>query len=212
MVGTGRLHEYTTATDERIVNAEARRPRLGGWMQTFTGLQVWPLDMRPEDIVIEDIAHALSMLCRYAGHCENFYSVAEHSVLVAAHMPTRELRMWGLLHDASEAYLVDVPRPIKPHLPGYKTAEQAVMRAVAERFDLLPRIEPAEVKAADNAILLDEQRQNLKAPPAPWSVEGEPLGVRLHCWPPHIAERKFLTAFDRILEGDTLDEYRTPNA
>jgi uncharacterized protein len=75
----------------------------------------------------QDIAHSLSMLCRYNGHCDEFYSVAEHSVLVSrlvAHMggsPTEQLE--GLLHDATEAYLSDVPAPFKQHLADWKKVD-----------------------------------------------------------------------------------------
>src|SRR5690606_29748913 len=96
--------------------------RKGDWMQTFTGRRFWPLDPRPDEICIEDIAHALSMQCRYAGHCLSFYSVAEHSVLLSQHV-AEPFRRWALLHDASEAYLVDVPRPIKGDLSNYRAVE-----------------------------------------------------------------------------------------
>ena len=86
--------------------------RVGDWIQTMSGVIFYPLDPRPEEIRIEDIAHALSHQCRFAGHCREFYSVAEHSVRVSRELP-QEFMLWGLLHDASEAYLVDLPRPIK---------------------------------------------------------------------------------------------------
>ena len=165
------------------------------WMQTATGRQFWPLAPRPEDVCAADIAHALSNLCRYGGHCRRFYSVAEHSVLVARHVP-REHRLWALLHDAAEAYLVDVPRPIKPHLRGYATAERRLMRVICKRFGL-PLEMPREVKAADNAILLDEAAQNMEPPPALWSVNAEPLGVKLKFWTPRRARYEFLAALER---------------
>jgi uncharacterized protein len=87
-------------------------------MQTYTGLAFWPLDPRPDEIRLVDIAHALSKLCRYGGQCLSFYSVAEHSLLVASKAPDH-LKLVALMHDASEAYLLDIPRPIKRHLAGY---------------------------------------------------------------------------------------------
>lgn len=87
------------------------------WIQTFSGRQFFPLEPRVEDVCIEDIAHGLSNLCRYAGHCECFYSVAQHCLLVSRVVP-REHALRGLLHDASEAYLIDVPRPIKHSIGG----------------------------------------------------------------------------------------------
>jgi uncharacterized protein len=86
--------------------------RTGDWIQTYTGKQFWPLSPLPEDIVIEDIAHALSMQCRFGGHVRTFYSVAQHSVHVSL-LVEPQYALWGLLHDAAEAYLVDLPRPIK---------------------------------------------------------------------------------------------------
>jgi hypothetical protein len=91
--------------------------RLGNWMQTQFGNQFWPLDPRPEDFDIKEIASALGKACRYAGHCFGFYSVAEHSVLVSQIVPP-EFALTALMHDATEAYLVDIPRPLKPYLTG----------------------------------------------------------------------------------------------
>lgn len=93
--------------------------RKGDWIQTYTGRQFWPLDPKPEEVCIEDIAHALSQQCRYAGHTIRFYSVAQHSVEIALRVP-RAAALWGLLHDAAEAYLVDLPRPVKYLMPAYK--------------------------------------------------------------------------------------------
>jgi hypothetical protein len=168
--------------------------RVGDWMQTFTGRQFWPADPRPEDVTIHDIAHALSMQCRYAGHCTRFYSVAEHSVLVARSVPP-EHRMWGLLHDASEAYLVDVPRPIKPYLTGYADLETGVMRAICERYGLPPEM-PKAVKDIDNRILVDE-KQALMLPGPRWgSLDGlSRVGVTIVGMPPADAEKLFLQAF-----------------
>lgn len=170
--------------------------RHGDWMQTATGRQFWPVDPRADEIEIEDIAHALAMQCRYAGHCMRFYSVAEHSVLLSRAV-SAENAMWALMHDASEAYLVDVPRPLKPFLPGYREAEDAVMRAVAERFGLSPDM-PREVKVADGRILADEAGQNMATPPVPWAYTGEPLGIKLQYWSPEEAKRHFLNEFEAL--------------
>jgi hypothetical protein len=106
--------------------------------------------------------------------------------------------MWGLLHDASEAYVTDVPRPIKPHLNNYKELEALNMNAICRRFNLeLP--EPAEVKDIDNRIVTDEKLQNMKKPPVEWDVNFEPLGVKLEFWDPTTAKKKFLLEYGRIL-------------
>ena len=172
--------------------------RKGNWIQTYTGRQFWPLDPRADEIDVIDIAHALSMQCRYAGHCLEFYSVAEHSVLVSRSLPP-ELRLWGLLHDASEAYLIDVPRPIKPYLRGYVEMEDRVMEEVAERYNLdRPHrgYIPTLVKMADARILVDERLQNMSRTHHVWSSDRlEPLGVKLECWWPLRAKAEFLDAF-----------------
>lgn len=89
------------------------------------------MDPKPEMFDIEDIAHALSNICRFSGHCRSFYSVAEHSIYVSRNSDNR---LAGLLHDASEAYLIDVPRPVKPYINNYKDIESKIMAAVAEKF------------------------------------------------------------------------------
>lgn len=175
--------------------------RRGDWMQTFTGRQFWPLDPRPDEVFIHDIAHALANQCRYAGHCRRFYSVAEHSVLLARAFASREERLWALLHDASEAYLVDLPRPVKRYVPAYVAAERVVMDAICRRFGLASDI-PDAVHAADYRILRDELEQNMASPPAPWGVQDEqPLGVTLRFWTPEQAEFWFLTEFDALTGG-----------
>lgn len=161
------------------------------WIQTATGRVFYPLDPRPEEIFIEDIAHALSNLCRYGGHCRDFYSVAQHSVLVSRALPD-EHKLWGLLHDATEAYLVDVPRPIKRFLGGYEVAEDRLHVVIAERFGLPPEI-PAEVKRVDNAILVDEMNQLM-----PMGLPEPALGIAIDPWPPIIARDVFLREFERL--------------
>jgi hypothetical protein len=182
-------------TGENYDNAV--RGRVGNWMQTFRGGQFWPLDMRPEDVFIEDIAHALSMICRYGGHCERFYSVAEHSVLVSRVVPA-EYALLGLMHDATEAYVGDVIRPLKPALAGYKAIEDQVWLAIASRFGL-PSGLPNEIKAADNAVLLAEQKVLMKDAPAPWCVGGEAAKVLVTGVAPKVAEREFLDRFAELI-------------
>ena len=97
----------------------------GPWFQTFTGAKVNPMTLEPEDVRLEDVAHALSLICRFNGHCNRHYSVAQHSV-AGAHVALssgywhtehkhdrRNLALWFLIHDAAEAYLQDLPRPVK---------------------------------------------------------------------------------------------------
>lgn len=173
--------------------------RVGNWMQTYTGLQFWPLDPHFSEVHIEDIAHALAHACRFGGHCERFYSVAEHSVLVSLVVPPK-LALMGLLHDAAEAYVVDIPRPIKPYLVGYKEIEQRVWEAIAARFALSVDM-PQSIKDADNAVLLAEAEAIMKPHPAPWSVPGEPARVFVTGWKPELAKELFLKRYAEIKSG-----------
>lgn len=167
----------------------------GDWIQTARGGQFWPIDPRANEIDANDIAHALSLLCRFGGHCLRFYSVAEHSVLLARAV-SLENRLWALLHDATEAYLVDVPRPLKPFLTGYREAEAKIAIAVCDKFDL-PHEMPAEVKEFDRRILTDERAQNMAPAPIPWSTDAEPIGVTLQFWSPEQAKHEFLAELAR---------------
>jgi hypothetical protein len=169
--------------------------RRGDWMQTYTGRQFWPLDLRPEDVDVLDIAAALGKLCRYGGHCLRFYSVAEHCALMARHAPP-EAKLAALMHDAAEAYLVDVPRAIKPTLHGYEAIEERVLQVICARFDIDYPFPPV-VKELDNRILNDESRQNMAPHPAPWTHQevGNPLGIELEFWGPGLARSQFLSAF-----------------
>jgi hypothetical protein len=174
-------------------------PRHGDFMQTYTGRKFWPMDPRADEVFIEDIAHSLAMQCRYAGHCHRFYSVAEHSVLMARHLRWEgvDVALWALLHDASEAYLVDIPRPVKPYLGGYKEAEAKVMAVVAERFGLAADM-PAVVHDADNRIIGDELA-NLT--PMDWHARyNEPLGVTLRYWSPARASEEFMATFTALMD------------
>jgi 5'-deoxynucleotidase YfbR-like HD superfamily hydrolase len=159
---------------------------------TYSGTKFWPLDPRPEDLNLADIAHALSNICRYGGHCKNFYSVAEHCVLMSEKVTGRN-KLWALLHDATEAYLMDLPRPIKPYLPGYAEYETKLMKCIAERYGL-PYEMPAEVKDADNRIIFDEMTQNMSYVPDKYKAL-TPLGVTLEYWTPNEARRHFVDAF-----------------
>ena len=120
------------------------------YLSTYTGKKFYPYDPRPEQICIEDIAHGLSMLCRFVGQCRFFFSVAEHSIAVARLLPAN-LKLFGLLHDASEAYLADLPRPVKAGLPEYKAIEANVERVIAEKFEL-PFPMPPEVSRRPSAF------------------------------------------------------------
>jgi uncharacterized protein len=107
------------------------------------------------DFDIEEIAHALSNLCRFTGHVHNFYSVAQHSVLVSLQVPPAHAKA-GLLHDAHEAYVNDISAPLKMLLPDYRGIEQSVEAALRRQFDV-PALMPACVKTADLVALNTER-------------------------------------------------------
>lgn len=178
--------------------------RKGDWMQTFTGRQFWPIDPRQDEIDIVDIAAALSKLTRYGGHCLRFYSVAEHCVLMARSVAvhgdvTRGMARAMLLHDASEAYLIDVPRPVKSSLTGYHEIEDRLMRAISARlvFDWPP---PALIKEFDERIIVDEREQVMAVTDHPWQHSRKtfnPLGVTLQFWTPDQAFAEFMREYAR---------------
>ena len=151
------------------------------WMQTFSGLAFHPAAPSPAQICLVDIAHGLANTARYSGQTRRRYSVAEHSIHLARwflRAGNRELAKIALMHDAAEAYICDVPRPLKVLLaPLYKPIEEAVEAAIAQRFGMATLSHPA-VKAADDRILEDERRALLVEPPLPWTPR-EPLGIRI---------------------------------
>lgn len=166
------------------------------WIQTYSGRQFWPLAPAPEDVFIEDIAHALSNICRYAGHCRSFYSVAQHSVLVALNCPP-EHQLAGLLHDAAEAYIIDMPRPIKhdESMKAYREIEKNLEAVIFDKFGL-PNPLPLIVKRIDDALLTTERRDLMATPPIPWaSCHEAPLPEKIEPWSPEFAEKRFLYCY-----------------
>ena len=122
--------------------------RVGNWMQTFSGRQFWPMDPKPEDVCILDIANSLGKICRYNGHCKKFYSVAEHSYYVSKYVEPQNA-LWGLLHDASEAYMCDLIRPLKnePFARSFRLFENKIIEVIADRLS-----EEVEGGMVDNGI------------------------------------------------------------
>ena len=163
---------------------------------TYTGRLFDMLNPRPEDVDIEDIAHALAHSCRWGGHCRVFFSVAQHSVIVSRHAPEKHA-LWGLLHDAAEAYLVDMPRPIKRLLPDYQEMEERIMCAVCLRFGL-DDAEPLVVKEVDMQLLATEARV-LGMYPERWgSALSRPLAVEFVPQAPGEAKKDFLERFREL--------------
>lgn len=180
--------------------------RLGDWIETRYRDRFWPMDARPEDIDIRDIAHALSRQCRFGGHTRGFLSVAQHSVMVSYECQPRDA-LWGLLHDASEAYLLDLPRPIKhlPEMQPYRDAEARLMLVICRRFLINPKM-PVSVSAADECLLATEARQQMRmADPGwhAWTKGITPLPERIRSWPSWYARWRFLRRFRELTTTPT---------
>lgn len=168
-------------------------------IKTFTGLWVDPFNLKVSDIDIQDIAHSLARQCRFNGHCDRFVSVAEHSLWVSRLTETpckcsearcsgcAKIKLWALLHDAGEAYIGDIPRPIKHRLAGFIQAEEGILKLIGKKFRL-PWPMPMVVKEADNQILDQEFFIYMG---------GENRGTPQDCTPMSIAH-EFLEEFYRL--------------
>jgi hypothetical protein len=146
---------------------------------------------------IEDIAHGLANICRYSGQCSSFYSVAEHSILVSDTATGFEFE--ALLHDAAEAFLGDITRPLKQMLPEYKRIETEVERAILDRFGVASPL-PPQVKQADLRVLAAEQKQIMPEGTDGW-VRGqrvEPAPIIVRHLSPEKAKRCFLARFEEL--------------
>ncbi|WP_436798387.1 hypothetical protein [Mesorhizobium ventifaucium] len=153
------------------------------------------LDPHGSDFTIDDVAHGMAHICRYAGQCRDFYSVAEHSLLVcdvAVDCPYE-----ALLHDAAEAFIGDVTRPLKQLLPEYKAIETNVEDAIAKRFGLNRSCRDA-VKTADLSVLAAEQAQVMAPGTDSWAREAGvvPAEVKIRYLSPAVARREFLERFE----------------
>jgi len=169
------------------------------WLQTYTGRVFWPLNPDPADVDIDDIAHALALQCRFGGHCRSHYSVTQHCVVVSATVP-HGYALAGLLHDAAEAYIVDLPRPIKhaPEMAAYLTVERRVHEAVRERFSVKQRLDDEVVAVADERALATEARDVMAFPPKGWRLRHPPFDFTITPWGPRLAERMFLSRFKEL--------------
>lgn len=183
---------------ERAHDDRARDTEAGSraWRQTYTGRQVFPLDPRPGDFAIEDIAHGLAHICRYGGATRRHYSVAEHSVLVSLFGDPSFARH-KLMHDAAEAVLgFDAGAPLKRH-PAFaflKAVEEPIEIAIWTQFDCLA---PGDCKEIDDRIVADE-RAALMAPPAGRWRTREPLGAVISGFRPEVAKDLFLRRFEEL--------------
>lgn len=179
--------------------------RKGDWIQTYTGKQFWVIDPRPEDIDILDIAHSLSMMCRWNGHIKKFYSVAEHCIRCSK---ICSYPFEALLHDGTEAYCSDITRPLKPFLQNYREIENRIADAIATKFNLQTgSAVDEEVKRVDNILLVTEGRDLLSdGCIMDWDKKlrqnnlevVNPLKKRIKPWKAEKAELEFLKEFHRL--------------
>lgn len=174
------------------------------WMETQSGLQFNYTSLNGNTITIEDVAHALSKMCRYNGHVKGdyMYSVAEHCVLMSRYVMktwnSRKDAKLALLHDAGEAYIADMVRPAKHRCADYLTLEKRIDYQVAAAFDLeLPM--PKWLKDLDTRILVDERAQVMNPSVNSWAIDGmEPLGVRCKMWNPREARLQFMRQWETV--------------
>lgn len=188
-------------------------------------------DPECSDFTITDIAHALGRVCRFAGHTNRFYSVAEHCVHVALLVPMELVRP-ALLHDASEAFIGDVTRPLKAMLPDYREIEARVEDAISDRLlaDFMPAgdgqqnpaghrrslIHDPVIKRADVAMCLVEARELMPNVPGYWNLPADPetlaraRNIRLAFDKPEFAAAAWLRAWHKA--GHWLEQIRTEAA
>jgi hypothetical protein len=187
------------------VEGNEKVPHRRASISTFTGREFFPLEPHAEDVDPIDVAHALSLKCRYTGHCTVFYSVAEHCALMSDYLERQGLgpvaAFYGLIHDAGEAYLPDVASPIKALIPGFKDSETRVLAAICERFGLefpFPREVDALVGALDVEFFLLERETIMKRAPW-WRGRGPDRGlaesVRVEGWSPERAELEWIRRY-----------------
>lgn len=178
--------------------------RKGNFMQCWSGGVYYPLDPHPKEVKIEDIAHHLSMICRFTGACNKFYSVAEHSVHVSRIVPPK-LALLGLLHDATEAYLSDLNRPLKhdPEMVAYRRIERLNWCIISMCF-CLPLEMPQAIHDADAAMLYAERLALMKPLPEntvrEWLMGDvvEPAPVQIEGWSWRHARREFMDRYEEL--------------
>lgn len=186
-------------------------PRRGYWMQTYTGKQFFPQDPRPEDFCIEDIAHALSIENRFGGHLPKPYSVAQHSVVVyqivkyaLGSVPEGDsnrinILRWALFHDAPEAYVKDIPRPLKKALGDcYSAIEKSTLEALQNALGFFGPM-PDVVKRADEIALATEKRDLFPASNNRWTLLESPAeGITIFYMPWYAAKSSFMAAYKEL--------------
>ena len=168
------------------------------YVSTFSGNRFYPLEPRIDRVAIEDIAHGLAYQCRFNGQTQEFYSVAQHSLVVASLVPT-DLRLAALLHDAAEAYLGDMVKPLKVLLPEFAVLEDKVSVLIANAFGI-DFSDYAPIKRADLIALATEKRDLMPHSAERWTYLDNirPLPGRIVPMQPAAAKQAFLNEFTRL--------------
>ena len=168
------------------------------YVSTFLGNRFYPLEPRIDQVAIEDIAHGLAYQCRFNGQTQEFYSVAQHSLVVSSLVPT-DLRLAALLHDAAEAYLGDMVKPLKVLLPAFASIEEQVTAIIAEAFDV-DFSDYAPIKRADLIALATEKRDLMPHSAERWAYLDNirPLPERIVTMSPAQAKQEFLQQFAHL--------------
>lgn len=182
-------------------------------METASGLKLNLGEPHVSGIWKGDIAHSLANVCRYAGHCSESYSVAEHSFLVAEFLrltgcPAR-VQILGLLHDAHEAYLGDMTRPQKAVTVGRKELEARIQAVIYEAFRLPPASEAEEalIKRADNVALMTEAEELMPSRGEGWNIDAYPCDrLTVECLAHDEAEQLFLDRLDDLMRELAITE------
>lgn len=178
--------------------------REGAFVETYTGERFYPFDPRPSEVRLADVAQGLANTCRFGGQCRSFYSVARHSVLVGRELAAGghgpRVQSYGLLHDAGEAYMADLPRPVKAAFPSFERAEERVREAVLAAVELPPPrdAEWEAVTAADDRLLHYEAGELLAD--GSWAGGAVDLGYDLRGGSPDADRERFLDRAGELLE------------
>lgn len=178
----------------------------GDWCGTYLGGRFYPLAPEVKDVKLEDIAHSLSQICRFNGHTKFFYSVAQHSVNVSSLLKntglSRRIQILGLLHDASEAYICDIPTPLKKNIPGYVSAEHRIEKIILEALHIL---EPTDtelsiIRKFDNAMLVIEANK-LMVNADKWNLSETNYNCEINQESSFLSEHKFIIACKCLLDN-----------
>lgn len=195
--------KHDTNTDALGVDTGNER---GTFMSLYSGGKFFPLDPTEQEVHIEDIAHALSHQNRFNGHLKWPYTVAQHSVLCAKQARSMDydlnVQLYALMHDAAEAYIGDMIRPLKYYMPMFKEVEDRIMTVVARKFDFsMNKRATAKIKTIDNLMCAAEKR-DMHPTTLEWPGMPDPVDIKtIEPWPHSYAKGQFMRMFNQINES-----------